>query len=57
MTRQELEVELRVMEYTLQEADETFQQLREDYHALRAHADELEALLRYFGIDYPEFYG
>lgn len=57
MTRQELESELRVAEYTLQEADETFQQLREDYHALRAHADELEALLRYFGIDYPEFYG
>ena len=53
----DLEVELQIAECSLQEADEAFTKLREDYRELRAHADVLEALLRNYGIEYPNFCG
>ena len=53
----DLELELQIAEYSLQEADEAFTKLRKDYHALRAHADALEELLRNHGIEFPEFCG
>lgn len=53
----EMEIDLQIAEAALQEADEAFSKLREDYHELREHADILEALLRDHGIDYPDFCG
>lgn len=53
----DLEVELQIAECSLQEAEEAFTKLREDYHELRAHADILEELLRNQGIEYPDFGG
>jgi len=52
-----LEVEYMVAEEALREAEESFGQLREDYHHLREYTDLLETLLRNDGIDYPVFYG
>jgi hypothetical protein len=51
----DLELDYMIAEEALREAEESFDKLREDYHALREHADMLEALLRNHGIDYPEF--
>ena len=53
----DLELDYQIAEAALQEADEAFAKLREDYHALRAHTDELETILRNRGIDYPDFCG
>lgn len=52
-----LEIDYRVAEAALAEAEESFTKLREDYHALRDHADELEVILRNHEIDYPDFCG
>lgn len=51
------ELELQIAQFSLQEAEEAFTQLRDDYRALREHADSLEVLLRNSGIDFPEFCG
>ena len=53
----DLELDYQIAEAALQEAEEAFTKLREDYHALRAHADNLETILRNRGIDYPDFCG
>lgn len=53
----DLEIDYQIAKAALQEAEEAFTKLREDYHALREHADELEAILQNHGIDYPDFYG
>lgn len=53
----DLKLELQIAECALQEADEAFTKLREDYQELREHADVLEALLRNHGIDFPDFCG
>lgn len=53
----ELETELAVANYTVEEAEESFQCLRQDYQALQKHADVLEGLLRENGISYPRFEG
>lgn len=37
-----LDIELQIAEVALQEAEESFAQLREDYHTLKEHADILE---------------
>lgn len=51
---QELETELAVAEYTIQEANEAFQSLRQDYHRLLEHAAMLEEILHQNGIPFPE---
>lgn len=53
----ELEIELMVAKETIREAEESFDKLRRDYHALREHADKLEAILRAHEILFPEFWG
>ncbi|MDF1616114.1 hypothetical protein [Petrocella sp. FN5] len=53
----DMEMDLQIAEVALQEADEAFAKLRQDYHELREHADILEALLRNHGIEYPDFCG
>lgn len=53
----DLEIDYQIAEAALQEADEVFRKLREDYHELREHADKLEEILRNHGIDYPDFCG
>lgn len=50
-------VDYELLKFELQEADEAFQKLREDYHALRTYADELESRLSDHGIEYPDFCG
>jgi hypothetical protein len=52
-----LELEYIIAQETLREAEESFDKLRKDYHALREYTDMLETLLRSHGIDYPEFCG
>lgn len=46
MNQNELELELIVAQETIREAEEAFDQLRKDYHALREHTDKLEAILK-----------
>lgn len=53
----EMEIDLQIAEVALQEANEAFTKLREDYQELREHANILEALLRDHGIAYPDFCG
>lgn len=53
----ELELELMVANETIREAEESFDKLRKDYHALRIHTDKLESILREQGIAFPEFWG
>ena len=53
----DLEMDYQIAETALEEAEEAFEKLREDYHALRRYADELEAILQNHGIDYPSFCG
>lgn len=50
-------IEYEIMTYELQEAYEAFTKLREDYHALREHTDELEAILSSHGLPYSNFCG
>lgn len=53
----DLLAELAVANETIQEAEEAFDKLRKDYHALREHVDKLEAILREHNIPFPEFWG
>lgn len=53
----DLELDLQIAEVALLEADEAFRKLREDYHELNSHADELETILRNHGISFPDFCG
>jgi hypothetical protein len=53
----DLELELMVANETIREAEKSFNQLRKDYNALREHTDELESILREYGIPFPEFWG
>ena len=53
----ELELELTIANETIREAEECFDQLRKDYHALREHTDQLEAILREHNIPFPQFWG
>lgn len=55
--RNELELELMIANETIREAEECFDQLRKDYHALREHTDQLEAILREHNIPFPQFWG
>ena len=52
-----LELELMVANETIREAEESFDQLRKDYHALREHTDKLEAILKEHDIPFPKFWG
>ncbi len=54
--RCELEIEHAVDQAALQEAEECFTLLRDDYHRLREHTDKLESILKDHNIDYPRFY-
>lgn len=51
----DLEIELMVARETIREAEECFDKLRKDYHALREHTDQLEAILRDHNIPFPKF--
>lgn len=53
----ELETELMVANETIREAEESFDQLRKEYHALREHTDKLEAILQEHNIPFPAFWG
>ncbi len=53
----DLELDYMISEEALQEAEESFNKLLEDYHALREHTDQLETILRNHGISYPDFCG
>lgn len=53
----DLELELMVANETIREAEEAFEQLRKDYHALWDHTDKLEAILKEHGIPFPSFLG
>lgn len=53
----ELELELMVANETIREAEEAFDKLCKDYHALREHTDKLEAILKEHNIPFPEFWG
>lgn len=53
----ELELELMIANETIRETEECFDQLRKDYHALREHTDQLEAILREHNIPFPQFWG
>ncbi len=53
----DLELELMVANETIREAEEVFDRLRKDYHALREHADKLETILKEHGIPFPAFWG
>ena len=57
MTDLELELELLVANETIREAEEAFDRLRKDYHALREHTDTLESLLREHNIPFPPLCG
>ena len=54
---QELETELVVAENTIHEAEESFQQLREDYHTLQEYSFSLQDILAKNGISFPKLYG
>jgi len=41
----------------LLQAEESFTKLREDYHSLREHTDQLETILRNCEINFPDFCG
>lgn len=51
----DLELELMVANETIREAEESFDQLRKEYHALREHTDKLEAILKEHDIPFPKF--
>ena len=53
----DLELDFQIAALSLQEADEAFTKLRDDYHELREHTEELETILRNHGIEYPDFCG
>ena len=53
----DLEIELLMAQETIREAEECFDKLRKDYHALREHTDQLETILRDHNIPVPEFWG
>ena len=53
----DLEIELLMAQETIREAEECFDKLRKDYHALREHTDQLETILRDHDIPFPEFWG
>lgn len=53
----DLELDYMIANEALQEAEESFTTLREDYHSLREHTDQLETILRNHGINYPDFCG
>lgn len=57
MTQYELEIELKVAQETIREAEEAFDKLRQDYHGLRKHTDRLESILKKHNISFPEFWG
>ena len=52
---QELETELVVAENTIHEAEESFQQLRSDYHTLREYSFILQNILLKNEISFPNF--
>ena len=54
---QELEPELVVAENTIHEAEESFQQLREDYLTLQEYSFALQDILAKNGISFPKLYG
>lgn len=54
---QELETELVVAENTIHEAEESFQQLREDYLTLQKYSFALQDILAKNGISFPKLYG
>ena len=54
---QELEAELAVSENTIHEAEETFQQLKDDYHTLQEYSLILQDILLKNGISFPKLYG
>jgi len=53
----DLELEYTILKEALLEAEESFTKLREDYHSLREHTDQLETILSNHGINYPDFCG
>lgn len=53
----DLELELMVSNETIREAEESFDQLRKEYHALREHTDKLESILKEHDIPFPKFWG
>lgn len=53
----DLELDYIIAEEALQEAEESFTKLREDYQSLRKHTDQLETILRNHGIKFPDFCG
>ena len=57
MTYRELEIELMVAQETIREAEEAFGKLRQDYHELRKHTDQLESIQRKREILFLEFWG
>lgn len=57
MTQYELEIELMVAQETIREAEKAFVKLRQDYHELRKHTDQLESILKEHNISFPEFWG
>ena len=54
---QELEAELAVAENTIHEAEESFQQLKDDYHTLRESFLILQDILPKNGISFSKLYG
>lgn len=52
----ELGIDLMVANEAIHEAEEAFDQLRKDYHALQEHTDQLESILREYEIPFPEFW-
>lgn len=54
---QKLETELVVAENTIHEAEESFQQLREDYLTLQEYSFALQDILAKNGISFPKLYG
>ena len=55
--KNDLEIELLMAQETIREAEECFDKLQKDYHALREHTDQLETILRDHDIPFPEFWG
>lgn len=53
----DLELELMIANEELREANETFAQLRKEYHSLRMHTDMLEEILRAHELPFPLFWG
>lgn len=54
---QEFETELVVAENTIHEAEESFQQLREDYLTLQEYSFALQDILAKNEISFPKLYG